>query len=125
MTDDEKNRIDIEEVDRTPKMGGAVASSGEHERVDTQTMSEEHKKEYEFNEDEAVFIKTKKTSENRAQSSNFAKRPLVATTTANKMLHTMSTGLNFPERDLSNEHVNSSNALDFANRTQVINAGGV
>ena len=109
-------------------MGDAVASNKENERVDTQTLSEEHKKEYEFNEDEAVFIKTKKTSENRAQSSNFAKRPLVATATANKMLHTMSTGLYFPERDLSNEPVSgqkSSNILEFANRTQVVNAGGV
>ena len=34
----------------------------------------------------------------RAQSSSLAKRPLVATATGNKMIHTMSSGIYFPNK---------------------------
>ena len=66
-------------------MGGVV-----QDRVDTETISDEK-----VDEDVAIVLKKGKQpgKDARAQSSSFAKRPLIATDTGDQMLHTMSTGM--------------------------------
>ena len=117
--------IGVEAIDETPKMGSCTVESAVHpDRVDTETMSDQNKK-YEIDQydDQAVIVKH--GTETRAHSSSFAKRPLVATALSNKMLHTVSTNMAAGVDFISNEplaaQMHSSNALDFANKTQFMN----